>query len=257
MIDIRHLIPSAYTGRFTINDISLVEYIAVHHTVSHITWNTRTVVTQMTEIQHLLDIDAMHRAWGLGGIGYHAAAFASGRAYKLSDYNLGRAHISKMNHRGIGVVLIGNFTNAVPLPSHLAATRDCIADIRQRYQEFLGANAPNLIVEAHRNIRLQNTTCPGNTWEEWGPKLEEEPMEIQDDFAGLRKTEIAWIQRVEVAHQVTQLRQMQTISAIRHSQHESPEAEMDCWTVLSLTYDAEIEAIREAQRRCRVHGRPG
>lgn len=177
MIDIRHLIPSAYTGRFTIDDISLVEYIALHHTMSHTNWNTWVQATQEQEIQHLLDIDAMHRAWGLGGFGYHNAAFASGRAYRLSDYNLGRAHVRRMNHRAIGTVLIGNFTNAVPLPSHLAAARECIADIRRRYHEFLGAGAPKLIVEAHRNIRLQNTTCPGGTWEEWGPTLKEDDMD--------------------------------------------------------------------------------
>lgn len=176
MIDIRGRIPSGYIGRFIIDDLSLVEFTAIHHTVSHSNWNTWVQATQEQEIQHLLDIDAMHRAWGLGGIGYHAAAFVSGRCYKLSSYHLGRAHLSSMNHRGIGVVLIGNFTNAVPLPSHLDAARECIADIRRSYYLSLGANAPNLIVEAHRNIRLQNTACPGNTWEEWGPKLKEGDM---------------------------------------------------------------------------------
>lgn len=82
-------------------------------------------------------------------------------------------------------------------------------------------------------------------------------MEIQDDFAELRVKEANCMGGAEATHQVTQYQQMRTISAIRHSQHESPDWEMAAWKLLSTYYDAEIEAIRKAQERCRVHGRPG
>lgn len=82
-------------------------------------------------------------------------------------------------------------------------------------------------------------------------------MEIPDDFVDLRMHEMEEMWGPEEAHQVTRLRQMQTISAIRHSKHESPEVEMETWKRYSSACDAEVAAIREAQERCRVHGRPG
>lgn len=86
---------------------------------------------------------------------------------------------------------------------------------------------------------------------------EEEPMEIQDDFVGLRAEEMSFMQAAENAHQLTRMLHMQTLAAIRHSKHESPEAEMRRWKAYSAACNGEIATIREAQERCRVHGRPG
>lgn len=262
MIDIRHRIPSGHSGRFTIPNLDEVEGIAVHHSVSgwvrnpetrkytcH--WNDAVDVSQEVEVAHLLAIDRWHSLpnndWG--GFGYHIAAFASGRWYYVGSLDTVRAHVAGLNKRFSGLVLIGDFTSAVPREGHLTAAKEGVAFIR----EFHG----RIPIEAHRLIRNQATTCPGKTWEEWGPKLEEEPMEIQDDFAALRLEEQAKMYPPQIRHLNTRVRQQQVISAIRHSKHESTEWEMPSWKALSDAYDAEVAAIREAQKRCRVHGRPG
>lgn len=262
MIDIRHRIPSGHSGRFTIPNLDEVEGIAVHHSVSGWVWNPETRkytcrwndavdVSQEVEVAHLLAIDRWHSLpnndWG--GFGYHVAAFASGRWYYVGSLNTARAHVVGLNKRFNGLVLIGDFTSTVPCESHLAGAKEGVTFIR----EFHG----RIPVEAHRLIRNQATTCPGKTWPQWGPKLEEEPMEIQDDFAALRELEGAFMSIPEEAHQVRRRHQMATLAAIRHSQHESPEVEMARWKTLNVAYENEIRAIREAQERCRVHGRPG
>lgn len=106
---------------------------------------------------------------------------------------------------------------------------------------------------------LMPTDCPSGRipWSRLISDLKEEPMEIQDDFAELRAIEMAEMSGPETAHQLLRYEQMRTLSAIRHSKHESTGEEMECWKELSSAYDAEVAAIREAQKRCRVHGRPG
>ena len=186
MIDLRDQIPSGHTGRYPLV-LSQVYGKAGHHTVSHIWWNTAVNATKAQEIAHLKDIDRMHAAWGLNGFGYHAAAFASGRAYKLGSYDKARAHVaSGQNNFWIGFVLIGNFTNYLPSEGHLEGARECMADIDQFYGRELELR-PHLLVPG------QNTSCPGKRYEEWMPLLKEE-----EEMSEERMREIA--EEIVVAH---------------------------------------------------------
>lgn len=173
IIDIRDRLPSGsgYSGRYDLVLDDVVRRVW-HHTVSHISWNTAVNATQAEEIAHLLAIDTMHAAWGLNGFGYHNAAFASGRAYRVGSYDKARAHVaSGQNSYSIGTVLIGNFTNALPSEGHLAAAKECRGDIEDFYARKL-EGLPHLLVPG------QNTACPGARWQEWVPQLEKEQVHM-------------------------------------------------------------------------------
>lgn len=185
MIDLRSRIPSGHTGRFAIPNLDEVEGIAVHHSVSGWVWNPLTQwstchwndavdIPSGLEVAHLLAIDRWHSPpnndWG--GFGYHVAAFASGRVYLVGSLNTVRAHVASLNKRFMGLVLIGDLTDAVPLESHLEAAKEGMAFIRTFYGRALPP-AP------HRTIRLQNTTCPGDRWQEWMPLLEKEEADMK------------------------------------------------------------------------------
>ena len=175
MIDIRDRIPSGYTGRYELN-MANVEAVVIHHSVSGmassgIHWNDYADAPVEQETEHLLAIDRWHSPpnnnWG--GFGYHAAAFASGRAYLVGSYNTARAHVASQNNKFVGVVLIGDFTDSVPTERHVQAAKQGVADIRA----FYGRRLP---VKAHRVVQLPQypTSCPGNKFQVWVPRLEEE-----------------------------------------------------------------------------------
>ena len=194
MIDLRHLIPSGQTGRFIIPNLDEVEGIAIHHSVSGWAWNPLTQrytgqawndavdAPPEAEVAHLLAIDRWHSLpnndWG--GFGYHLAAFASGRLYLCGSLNTARAHVAGLNKRFNGLVLIGDFTNGVPRQSHLEAAREGVAFIRAFHRRTLP-------VEAHRLIRNQNTTCPGELYYKWVPGLNEGPAQEEE------MSELTWL----------------------------------------------------------------
>jgi len=194
VIDLRDRIPSGYTGRFIIPDLEEVEGIAIHHSVSGWVWNPLTQrytchwndavdVDPRVEVAHLLAIDRWHSPPNndFGGFGYHLAAFASGRWYLCGSLNTVRAHVVDLNSRFNGLVLIGDFSNAVPRESHLEAAREGVAFIRA----FHGRTLP---VEAHRLIRRQNTTCPGEEYYKWVPGLNEGSAQEEETMSG----EMTW-----------------------------------------------------------------
>lgn len=184
LIDLRDQIPSGHTGRYPIRLDGLVR-IAWHHTVSHISWNTAVNATEEKERAHLLMIDDMHEAWGLNGIGYHGAAFASGRAYQVGSYDRARAHVKGgQNKNSVGLVMIGNFTTMAPSEGHLAAGRELIKSVTRR----VGRQLP--LVPHQQVPGNADTACPGPLWPEWLPKLREEAT------MPLEAVEKAWILRV-------------------------------------------------------------
>jgi len=263
MIDIRHRIPSGHSGRFTIPNLDEVEGIAVHHSVSGWAWlpetrkytchwNDAVDIPQEAEVAHLLAIDRWHSLpnndWG--GFGYHIAAFASGRWYYVGSLNTARAHVAGLNPRFMGLVLIGDFTSAVPRESHLAAAKEGVAFICEFYER-------KLPTEAHRLIRNQTTTCPGNTWEEWGPKLKEEPMPTEwQRYTELLAQELQCFHDVEFS--ANELRRLALLlqATWRRSDSE-PALDDPIWLETSAECDLMIKHVNRLKERCRWLGRPG
>lgn len=259
MIDLRSRIPSGYTGRFTIPNLDEVEGIAVHHSVSGGDWGWLAHDrTQKEEVNHLLAIDRWHSPpnnnWG--GFGYHVAAFASGRVYLAGSLNTARAHVASLNKRFIGLVLIGDFTDAVPLESHLEAAREGVAFIR----DFYGRALP---LAPHRMIRLQNTTCPGNRWREWMPLLEKEEdmITIEQEMTYKRGLEeeltyinecLAWANELRAFGQ-----ELACCTYPRGPGFGDPPPDWKTFRKMKLAYQELKEAAEKGLERCSIYGRAG
>lgn len=144
---------TAPEGRFIVSPANLIG-IAVHHSVSgDYLGESATEAAERAQIQA---IDRYHVAQDFGGIGYHMAAFASGRLYLLGDLSGARAHVAGRNHELLGVVAIGTFTERLPGDRQLAALDEAIA----RMREHAGKELP---VKGHADWALpgQGTACPG------------------------------------------------------------------------------------------------
>ena len=112
-------------------------------------------------------------------------------------------------------------------------------------------------VDLWEHNEFMATDCPSGRipWERLIADLEE--AVTKDQFAHLRATEMHLMNLADTAHGITLAAQMRTVSAIRHNEGESPEEEGRQWGCLAKAYRAEIEAIREALKRCSWLGRPG
>lgn len=158
MIDARSYV-TAPVGRKPVGQV--IGY-AVHHSVT----TMAPSATETQELAHIKTIDAYHVSIGYGGFGYHMAAFPSGRAYLAGDLTGQRAHVKDRNHELIGIVAIGDFSNALPGIPQLHAIRDCL--------EFAAAGYGELPVKGHNDWALpgQGTVCAGqlNRYP-WGPIL--------------------------------------------------------------------------------------
>jgi len=268
MIDLRSRIPSGYTGRFTIPNLDEVEAIAVHHSVSGWVWNPLTQqytgqawneavdVPQEVEIAHLLAIDRWHTSQGYGGFGYHMAAFPSGRRYLCGSLNTARAHVASLNKYFLGLVLIGDFTDAVPLDTHLVAASGCVG---YAWGE-LGRELPCV---AHRMIRLQNTTCPGNRWREWLPLIEKEEdmITIEQEIAYKEALgeELEFIDNcLSFADDLRfHERELAFCTWPRGPGFGTPPPDWETFRRMAPTYRALITAAERGLERCSIYGRPG
>ncbi len=152
MIDARDKVTNP-AGRFKIDPKRLIG-IALHHSVSgdYLTHQS----SEADEIGQLQAIDRYHVSEGFGGIGYHLAAFASGRVYQTGDLDGARAHVANRNQELIGIVAIGTFTDRLPDRPQINALFEAIAFV----DAFVGRT---LTVKGHRDwaVEGQGTLCPG------------------------------------------------------------------------------------------------
>jgi hypothetical protein len=151
-IDVRASMTGA-EGRFKTNRASLLG-IAIHHSVSGDYLSP--AATQAEEFAQLQAIDRYHVSENFGGIGYHAAASASGRLYLLGDLDAARAHVAGRNHELLGLVAIGTFTSRLPGEEQLQAIQEGIRLLRKSAGRELPA-------KGHGAWALpgEGTTCPG------------------------------------------------------------------------------------------------
>lgn len=188
-IDVRYLINNGYSGRYPL-DPAVVDRVVIHHSVSGYPFNDPWPETEEQEIAHLRAIDGYHTGLGWGGFGYHLAAFVGGRSYYCGDLTGARAHVASQNHRAVGVVLIGTFTDTPPTPDQLQAAADAVAFARLYY--------PGRPIIGHRNMALTEypTSCPGDTYKDWIQQIGQPggaDMPLTDqDLERIRQSHDAW-----------------------------------------------------------------
>ena len=144
--------PSPWTNE-RLNQMSFingVDYLVVHHSDSG-------DVSAKT-------IDEWHRSRGFVGIGYHYVIRADGSIEQGRPSNKVGAHAQGFNQRSLGVVLAGDFTEAVPSPAQFDALVSLLRSLKGQY--------PAAQVVRHRD--LMSTSCPGTAfpWKEFLKRLE-------------------------------------------------------------------------------------
>lgn len=102
---------------------------------------------------------------------YHYVIATDGTVYWCVDEERFVWHGNGGN-TGIGVCLIGDFTETTPALAQLAAARDLVAQIRGRY--------PGVPVIGHREATGAQTACPGDTWPEWKESINDAPVAVVD-----------------------------------------------------------------------------
>jgi hypothetical protein len=129
-------------------------YIVVHHSA--------------TATGSAAEFDKMHRARGWDELGYH---FVIGNGTGSGDGQVevgprwrsqkwgahtGHTPDNEYNNFGIGICLVGDFTDHMPTPAQLAALRSLTAYLAARY----GIPVKNVI--GHRDAPNATTQCPGD-----------------------------------------------------------------------------------------------
>lgn len=183
------------------------------------------------------------------GIAYHYVIPGNGKVYQTNDDMAFTWHGNDGN-TGLGVCLLGDFTECEPTSAQIASARWLIADLRGKYGD--------LPVLGHKECGRAQTECPGRTWEQWKHKLivaapsspvpspsepsEEENMGIQAfDWQG-RPTTVEALQakykfRIRQAEGVEAGQEVFRIKAIR-------EKAGDTAVIVRCTVDGEPDAGR-------------
>lgn len=140
---------------------------------------TRRIVVHHSASGPNTTIEDMHR-WHLAkdwaGIGYHYIIYPDGSIHRgRPEWAKGAHAYQDMQHDansdGIGICLIGDFTDTVPTEAQIVSLIWLVHDIWTRY--------PGIGVIRHRDV--QATACPGDSfpWDEFKARLEAGPMPEQ------------------------------------------------------------------------------
>lgn len=121
-------------------------------------------LTQEEEESVILIVDTYHESRGFGGIGYSFVVFPSGRVYEFGPLTQQRAGVGGHNHHVVSWCIAGDFTHYPPRSSSLMAG----VAIGRHIHIVLGLT--EMPVKGHRH--WSNTSCPGDTWQDWVPELE-------------------------------------------------------------------------------------
>jgi len=128
--------------------------IAIHHTAGPSSQTPDTIANYHVNIRH----------WG--GIGYHFLIKPNGTVCYVGDVKTQRAHVANLNHKYIGVCMIGDFTNEPPTNEQLRSVyllNKELVDVDGRFNMTWG--------EVKRHNQLCATACPGATWPTWWEKV--------------------------------------------------------------------------------------
>lgn len=133
-------------------------HIVIHHTA--------------TELGNARTIDRMHHNRGFwNGLGYHFlidngsegkidGQIESGPRWVKQEVGA-HANAGGMNEHGIGISLVGNFSEGRPSPKQMESLLFLVKTLKTYYR------IPNENIIAHRDVPGKNTECPGTQFP-WG-----------------------------------------------------------------------------------------
>lgn len=164
-------------------NVSLVDAIVIHHTV---TFFLRPDATIEEEMCHIAMIDRYHRdVRGFLGFGYHFIVFPSGRSYLVTPLSQWGAHVMWENNHLWGIALAGTFTSCLPGAAQVKGTQDCV----QACCDFANDRLP---IVPHKFYG--GTACPGRLAEilaDFIPGGQEEETQMLKTVKGSGPTQFA------------------------------------------------------------------
>ncbi len=140
------------------------QYLVIHHTATH--------------EGDAYSIDKLHHKRGFwNGLGYHFLINNGTNGMEDGQIQVGprwvkqmhgaHANADDMNQKGIGVVLVGNFSERRVSQKELDSLVFLVRTLQKYYR------IPNNRVIGHRDVRGKSTECPGNyfPWAEFKQKI--------------------------------------------------------------------------------------
>lgn len=108
------------------------------------------------------DIHELHLSNGWAGVGYHALVFADGAVESGRPERMVGAHAAGANRRSVGIVLVGDFSQARPGDVQLESAVRLTLNFMKKYR------IPLENVRPHRAV-TEGTDCPGQAfpWQEF------------------------------------------------------------------------------------------
>jgi len=167
--NITNELPKSATLAYDRRALADITHVAVHHS----TGNPRVVTVQGIARWH---IGTPPNGNGWAGIGYHFVIDADGNVYQVNDLETIAAHVYKHNAESVGVCLIGEFTKGAEPPD---VQRRALAELLAWLCPMV--SVPLERVWGHKTFANQNTTCPGDTWADWGLRAIDEARTLMEN----------------------------------------------------------------------------
>lgn len=150
--DIKHIVNDCNSGGV----YRPWRYIVLHHSASD------------SGNANVFDVE--HRARGWDGLGYHFVIdngkggldgqIEIGERWKLQKWgaHTGNTPSNEYNNYGIGICMVGDFTNSMPTRAQLTSMKQLVLELMAKY------DIPPENVVGHRDAPGANTQCPGETF---------------------------------------------------------------------------------------------
>jgi len=151
------LVDTTYRWKYDKADI---DEDAIHHTATLFEADDLTPGQELAHLDVIYHYHVHYR--GFGGIGYHGVSFKSGRRYRTAPWDRIGANVYSENDHLRGWAAAGYFHDRVP-PQ---AQREGLAELMLEGSRDLGRD-----VAAVPHLKYGGTTCPGDRWREWVPRL--------------------------------------------------------------------------------------
>ena len=132
--------------------LSQVAYLAIHHTVTKATQDSKADVDYIARL---------HKDRGWDGVGYHIIITRDGKVWYVGDIGTARANVANMNEKVIGISMIGDFTKYLPSDAQISAAHKVCKFFISKYPALTNITNWNNLV-GHKD--LQATACPGSSW---------------------------------------------------------------------------------------------
>ncbi len=164
--DLRISIPGNSETWYRVQETANFIGVAVHHTAGPSNQSPESIALYHVNV----------RGWG--GVGYHFLIKPNGTVCYVGDVKTQRAHVANLNHKYIGISMIGTFMGEKPTDEQLRSVyllNKELIEVDSRFNMSWG--------EVKRHNELSATACPGDTWPEWWHRIREDPCgEVREDL---------------------------------------------------------------------------